>query len=178
MALDTFQAQLSSYRDATLAGLLSAVPQREPQRHLYAPLSSYLSRTGKGIRPALCLATCRAFGGDASEALASATAIEMLHNAFLVHDDIEDESDLRRGLPTMHAEHGVPIATTFGALSEPYWREAEAVETAPADAPASLGAAVQRLLDRDRNARARASARRLYNERFDPVVAFAPLFAD
>jgi geranylgeranyl diphosphate synthase type II len=116
MALDTFQAHLSSYRDATVAGLLSAVPEREPQQHLYAPLSSYLSRPGKGIRPALCLATCRAFGGDASDALASATAIEMLHNAFLVHDDIEDESDLRRGLPTMHAEHGVPIAVNAGDM--------------------------------------------------------------
>jgi len=116
MATDTFQAQLSNYRQTTLAGLLSAVPQREPQRHLYAPLTSYLSRTGKGIRPALCIATCRAFGGDASDARASATAIEMLHNAFLVHDDIEDESDLRRGLPTLHAEHGVPIAVNAGDM--------------------------------------------------------------
>ena len=116
MPLDTFHAHLSNYRDATLTGLLSAVPQREPQRHLYAPLSSYLSRTGKGIRPALCLATCPAFGGEPSDALASATAIEMLHNAFLVHDDIEDESDLRRGLPTMHAEHGVPIAVNAGDM--------------------------------------------------------------
>jgi geranylgeranyl diphosphate synthase type II len=40
----------------------------------------------------------------------------MLHNAFLVHDDIEDESDLRRGLPTMHAEHGVPIAVNAGDM--------------------------------------------------------------
>jgi geranylgeranyl diphosphate synthase type II len=116
MAADTFQTHLSTYRETTLAGLLSAVPQREPQRHLYGPLSSYLSRTGKGIRPALCLATCRAFGGDASDALASATAIEMLHNAFLVHDDIEDDSDLRRGVPTMHAEHGVPIAVNAGDM--------------------------------------------------------------
>ena len=116
MALDTFQSQLSSYREATLAGLLSAVPQREPQRHLYAPLSAHLSRAGKSIRPALCLATCRALGGDASEARASATAIEMLHNAFLVHDDVEDGSDLRRGLPTMHAEHGVPIAVNAGDM--------------------------------------------------------------
>ena len=54
------------------------------------------------------MATCRAFGGDAADAPTSATAIEMLHNAFLVHDDVEDESELRRGLPTMHAEHGVP----------------------------------------------------------------------
>jgi geranylgeranyl diphosphate synthase, type II len=116
MALDTFQAHLSNYRETTLAGLLSAVPQREPQHHLYAPLSSYLSRTGKGIRPALCLATCRAFGGDASDALPSATAIEMLHNAFLVHDDVEDESELRHGVPTMHAEHGVPIAVNAGDM--------------------------------------------------------------
>ena len=40
----------------------------------------------------------------------------MLHNAFLVHDDIEDESELRRGLPTMHAEHGVPIAVNAGDM--------------------------------------------------------------
>ena len=116
MALEAFQTHLSNYRDATLAGMLSAVPQREPQRHLYEPVSSYLSRSGKGIRPALCLATCRAFGGDVDDALPSATAIEMLHNAFLVHDDIEDESDLRRGLPTMHAEHGVPIAVNAGDM--------------------------------------------------------------
>jgi geranylgeranyl diphosphate synthase type II len=79
-------------------------------------LSSYLARTGKGIRPALCLATCRAFGGDIDDALPSARAIEMLHNAFLVHDDIEDESDLRRGLPTLHAEYGVPIAVNAGDM--------------------------------------------------------------
>src|SRR6188508_1695536 len=116
MIAETFQADLSRYRETTLAALLSAVPQREPRRHLYEPLASYLSRSGKGIRPALCLATCRAFGGDPEDAHTSATAIEMLHNAFLVHDDVEDESDLRRGLPTMHAEHGVPIAVNAGDM--------------------------------------------------------------
>ena len=70
MPAETFEARLSGYRDATLAGLLSAVPQREPLRHLYGPLTAYLSRSGKGIRPALCLATCRAFGGDDGEAVA------------------------------------------------------------------------------------------------------------
>jgi len=113
---DFLQTRLSSYRETTLAGLLSAVPDREPRRHLYGPLSAHLSRIGKSIRPALCIATCQAFGGDAAAATKSAIAIEMLHNAFLVHDDVEDESELRRGQPTMHAEHGVPIAVNAGDM--------------------------------------------------------------
>ena len=113
---ETLQSRLTGYRETTLAGLLSAVPDREPRRYLYDPVASHLSRTGKGLRPALCLATCRAFGGDPARASTSATAIEMLHNAFLVHDDVEDESELRRGLPTMHAEHGVPIAVNAGDM--------------------------------------------------------------
>jgi geranylgeranyl diphosphate synthase type II len=110
------QAGLSRYRDITLAGLLAAIPDREPRSYLYDPLASHLARVGKSIRPALCIATCRAFGGDADAAAKSAVAIEMLHNAFLVHDDVEDESELRRGLPTMHAEHGVPIAVNAGDM--------------------------------------------------------------
>jgi geranylgeranyl diphosphate synthase type II len=116
MGLYAFHARLSSYREAALARLLAAVPQREPQHYLYQPLTSYLSRTGKGFRPALCMATCEAFGGDASDALGPAAAIEMLHTAFLVHDDIEDESELRRGLPTLHAEQGIPIALNAGDM--------------------------------------------------------------
>ena len=111
-----FQARLSGYRETTLAGLLSAVPDREPRRYLYDPLSAHLSRIGKSLRPALCIATCRAFGGDGAEATTSANAIEMLHNAFLVHDDVEDGSELRRGQPTMHAAHGVPLAVNAGDM--------------------------------------------------------------
>ncbi len=111
-----FQTRLSDYRETTLAGLLSAVPDREPRRYLYGPLSTHLSRIGKSIRPALCIATCKAFGGDPAAATNSAIAIEMLHNAFLVHDDVEDESELRRGQPTMHAEHGVPLAVNAGDM--------------------------------------------------------------
>ena len=70
--------------------------------------------TAKGIRPALCLATCGAFGGDEERALPSAAAIELLHNAFLVHDDIEDGSDYRRDGPTMHRQYGIPLAVNVG----------------------------------------------------------------
>ncbi|MFO1534028.1 MAG: polyprenyl synthetase family protein, partial [Thermoplasmatota archaeon] len=48
------------------------------------------------------------------EAIHAAVALELFHNAFLVHDDIEDESDARRGMPTLHALHGVPVAINVG----------------------------------------------------------------
>lgn len=112
--LDLLQGHLARYRELTLHGLLTAIPDREPRRYLYDPLVSHLSRMGKGLRPALCIVTCRACGGAEEDALQSAVALEMLHNAFLVHDDVEDESEYRRSLPTMCSEHGVPIAVNAG----------------------------------------------------------------
>ena len=53
-------------------------------------------------------------GGRAEDAFPAAAGLEMLHNAFLVHDDIEDGSDLRRGVATMHRRAGVPIAVNTG----------------------------------------------------------------
>ena len=62
----------------------------------------------------MCLATTCALGGHAKNALLSAAGIEMLHNAFLVHDDIEDGSESRRGVATMHRRAGMPIAVNTG----------------------------------------------------------------
>jgi geranylgeranyl diphosphate synthase type II len=94
--------------------MLAAVPDAEPHDWLYRLVRSYPSRPGKAIRPALCLATCRAFGGCDEDALGAAVAIEMLHNAFLVHDDIVDGSERRRGRPTLSAEHGSGLALNAG----------------------------------------------------------------
>jgi geranylgeranyl diphosphate synthase type II len=105
---------LSSYRDLVTPAILQAIPDREPQKHLYALVKEHLARSGKGIRPALCIATCRAFGGRGENAVPSAAAIELLHNAFLVHDDVEDSSDYRRDRPTLHRQHGVPLAVNTG----------------------------------------------------------------
>jgi len=74
----------------------------------------YPSRSGKALRPALVLATCQAFGGSVRDAMGPAVAIEMLHNAFLIHDDVEDRSTRRRGRPTLHEVHGVPLAINAG----------------------------------------------------------------
>jgi geranylgeranyl diphosphate synthase type II len=62
----------------------------------------------------LCLATCRAFGGSVERALNSAVAIELFHNAFLIHDDIQDASEQRRGGPTLQSLYGPAIALNVG----------------------------------------------------------------
>ncbi|HEX6687445.1 MAG TPA: polyprenyl synthetase family protein [Solirubrobacterales bacterium] len=108
------EADLARYGAMTRDALSLYVPDMEPRRHLWDLVAEYPGRGGKAIRPALCLATAVAFGGEVDEALPSAAALELLHNAFLVHDDIEDASLLRRGRPTLHAEHGVPLAINAG----------------------------------------------------------------
>lgn len=105
---------LASHRDQMANVLTQYLPNREPRRWLYDLVATYPSRVGKGIRSGLCVATCRAFGGTTEEAMPSAAAIELLHNAFLVHDDIEDGSLSRRGEPTLHRQHGVPLAVNAG----------------------------------------------------------------
>jgi geranylgeranyl pyrophosphate synthase len=110
----SFDEQLGEYREMVAPALLGAVPDREPKKHLYAIVTEHVARSGKGIRPALCIATCRALGGDADRTLPSAAAIELLHNAFLVHDDVEDASEFRRDHPTLHRQYGVPLAVNTG----------------------------------------------------------------
>jgi len=107
---ETLRADGARARDA----LLEHLPQDGPRAELYDLVADYPLRGGKGIRPALCLATCRAHGGTTRDALPAAVAIEMLHNAFLVHDDICDDAERRRGRPALHVLHGVPMALNAG----------------------------------------------------------------
>jgi geranylgeranyl diphosphate synthase type II len=109
----SFKAALRSYRDVTTNALLASIPVAGPP-YLYDLVSTYPRRLGKGLRAALCLATCRAFGGREQQALNSAVAIELFHNAFLIHDDVQDESLARRGGPTLHCKHGTSIAVNVG----------------------------------------------------------------
>ncbi|MFF8592372.1 polyprenyl synthetase family protein [Streptomyces sp. NPDC015220] len=90
------------------------LPDREPRAELYDLMRSYPARQGKGLRPTLTIAACAAFGGRPDDAVRAAAALELFHNGFLVHDDIADESTHRRGLPTMHEEHGLGPAVNVG----------------------------------------------------------------
>ena len=105
---------LEQYKAVTMETLLASLPDREPRRYLYDLIPLYPQRSGKGFRPGLCIATCRAFGGSTRSVLQSAVAIELFHNAFLVHDDVEDGSISRRGKPTLASEFGLPIAVNVG----------------------------------------------------------------
>lgn len=106
--------RLSVYKAELDSVLTTYLPEREPAQQLYDLVRDYPTRSGKGLRPALCMASCAAFGGTTAAAARTAASVEMFHNGFLIHDDIEDGSELRRGQPTLHTAHGVPLALNAG----------------------------------------------------------------
>lgn len=77
-------------------------------------ISNYPQRQGKYLRPALVLLTCEAMGGDPKQALTTAAAMQLSEEWILVHDDIEDDSDKRRGQPTLHCLYGQNLAFNAG----------------------------------------------------------------
>ncbi len=81
---------------------------------LYDLLTDYPFRVGKMLRPTMCISVARAVGGMGQAALAAASALELYHNAFLIHDDIEDGSESRRGKGTLHQMIGIPRAINVG----------------------------------------------------------------
>jgi geranylgeranyl diphosphate synthase type I len=70
--------------------------------------------TGKRIRPLMVLLCAAACGADWQSALPAAAAVELVHNFSLVHDDIQDTSDKRRGRTTTWVKWGAPMAINVG----------------------------------------------------------------
>jgi geranylgeranyl diphosphate synthase type II len=89
---------------------------------LYRMMRDYPERGGKGMRPFLCVTSCRAFGGDEDEALLTAASLELFQNWILIHDDIEDGSEMRRGSPALHKKYDWTLALNTGdALHARMW---------------------------------------------------------
>lgn len=105
---------LDEYGTLARGALGKYIRPPEPRSEIFELAADYPQRGGRALRASLCIASTRAHGGSAESGLNSAVALELLHNAFLVHDDIEDGSEERRGAPTMHVLHGVPIAVNVG----------------------------------------------------------------
>ena len=93
---------------------LAQIQLPEEPKDLYAPIIYSMSGGGKRIRPTLLLLVCEAFGGKLQDALPAASAVEMFHNFPLLHDDIMDNADVRRGKPSVFARWGENVAILSG----------------------------------------------------------------
>jgi geranylgeranyl diphosphate synthase type I len=92
-----------------------ALSEQEPEPLGRASLH-LIEAGGKRLRPYLTVKACEAVGGRAEDAVPFAAAVELLHNFTLVHDDVMDHDDLRRGKPTVHKVYGMPMAILAGDL--------------------------------------------------------------
>ncbi len=82
--------------------------------NLYEPIRYILSLGGKRLRPAMTLAACEMYGGQIQDAIKPALGIEVFHNFSLLHDDVMDEAEMRRGKPSVHKKWNVNSAILSG----------------------------------------------------------------
>lgn len=112
-----FAIYVASQRDAIdseLAGCYALSFNPDVKRYLTRPLQDFCAHGGKRVRPALVLLSAECLGGSRAAALPAGAAIEQFQTAALIHDDIADESDTRRGLPAMHITQGAGLAINNG----------------------------------------------------------------
>ena len=83
-------------------------------KKLYDAAGHLIANGGKRLRPYMVIRSCQILGGKSSNAMISASAVEMVHNFTLVHDDIMDNDEMRHGVPTVHKKFGTPIAILAG----------------------------------------------------------------
>ena len=102
-----------AYFEAAFRQEIISIGQTVPQR-LYEPVAYSLMIGGKRLRPALMLHAASMFTKSVDGVLSSAMAIEIFHNFTLLHDDIMDKADLRRGLPTVHKKYNENAAILSG----------------------------------------------------------------
>ncbi len=115
----SFEEYLDRYANRVGEAVNAYIPRGthpDMDTYLYAPLLEFSRNGGKRHRPLICFAACMAVGGDASRAISAAAAIEHFHTAALIHDDIADGAELRRGEPCLHLREGLGLAINMGDL--------------------------------------------------------------
>jgi geranylgeranyl diphosphate synthase type II len=112
---DACAEQVDSLRALVNNALTELVADARPEV-LYDPVRYVLEGGGKRLRPVLLLLTAEAFGVDTKRALPAALAVEIFHNFTLVHDDIMDHADERRGRPTVHLKWDPETAILTGDM--------------------------------------------------------------
>ena len=104
-------SEYASDVEVALKGL--GLGERKP-RGLYAPIEYAMTAGGKRLRPVLTLMSAEVFGGSLEAAMPAALGLEMYHNFTLLHDDVMDKSDTRRGRQTVHIRYGEDAAILSG----------------------------------------------------------------
>ena len=99
---------------AMIAEAIAGINYPERPAQLYEPIAYTMSLGGKRLRPLLTLITCDALGGDVKAALTPAVGLELFHNFTLLHDDVMDRADVRRGKPTVHRRWNDNVAILSG----------------------------------------------------------------
>jgi geranylgeranyl diphosphate synthase type I len=90
------------------------IPKKGKPQVLFDGCWKYFEYGGKRFRPALIALSCEALGGKIEDTIAAGAALEIAHTFFLIHDDIEDTSEIRRGKPCLHIIYGIPHALNMG----------------------------------------------------------------
>ena len=108
-----FIVNLAPYKDAFLEYLKAEIIKDEP-RNLYLPIEYILELGGKRLRPILVLIGYNLFRDDYDQAMEAALCLEMFHNFTLIHDDIMDKADLRRGEETVHKKWNINTGILSG----------------------------------------------------------------
>ena len=99
---------------AELDGPIRSYIEDELPSNLIEAARQYPYAGGKRMRPCMVVAACRAVGGDGKKAVPMAVAIEYIHNFTLIHDDLMDGDEMRRGMKTSHVIYGMPTAILAG----------------------------------------------------------------
>ncbi len=108
-----FNKQLKKYQSCIDKELMRSVDKSIP---IYEPLRYILKAGGKRIRPLITILSCETVGGDYRDALKVASALELLHTFTLIHDDIMDNADERRGFKTIHKKWDLSTGILAGDL--------------------------------------------------------------
>ncbi len=95
--MKTFQEYLELVNQA-----IANIPYPAEPSQLYEPIAYHMALGGKRVRPVLTLMACDAMGGETAKAIDAAVGLEMFHNFTLLHDDVMDNADVRRGKTTVH----------------------------------------------------------------------------
>ena len=98
----------------TFESYLQSLDYSHEPDNLYAPVRYVLSLGGKRIRPVLLMMAYNMYGDDLTKALPAAAGIEIFHNFTLLHDDVMDRAEMRRGNPTVHVKWNENVAILSG----------------------------------------------------------------